>query len=189
MEYKLSDAAEHLGLHKQTVWNYIKSGKLKASKTRNNRWFVSQDEIDKFLGHEKAQLDQGVAIYAHVNTATDLNDLERQVTQLVKFANSRGWRVARVAKEIANSADDPRPLLMSLLNDADNYQYIVVEHQQRLTQLGFTLITRSIDNVYVVNGVDVDVDGISWIARCGIWLSVCVDKIGRVISWPVRVWF
>ena len=94
-----------------------------------------------------------------------------------------------MAKEIANSADDPRPLLMSLLNDADNYQYIVVEHQQRLTQLGFTLITRSIDNVYVVNGVDVDVDGISWIARCGIWLSVCVDKIGRVISWPVRVWF
>lgn len=59
MKYKLSQAAELLGIHKQTAWNYVKEGRLKAVKSKTNRWFVSQDEIDRFLGHEKTIADQG----------------------------------------------------------------------------------------------------------------------------------
>ncbi len=46
MKYKLTDAAKKLGVHKQTTWNYIKSGQIKASKTKNNRWYIAQYEIN-----------------------------------------------------------------------------------------------------------------------------------------------
>ena len=156
MKYKLTDAAKKLGVHKQTTWNYIKSGQLSASKTKNNRWYIEQEEIDRFLGQNKFVEEQGVAIYARVSSSENKDDLDRQVDRLVLFANSRGWRVARIEKEIASGVNDQRPKLLSLLKDAHKYDYIIVEHKDRLTRFGFNLIINNINNIYVVNEVDND---------------------------------
>ena len=156
MKYKLTDAAKKLGVHKQTTWNYIKSGQLTASKTKNNRWYIEQEEIDRFLGQNKFVEEQGVAIYARVSSSENKDDLDRQVDRLVLFANSRGWRVARIEKEIASGVNDQRPKLLSLLKDAHKYDYIIVEHKDRLTRFGFNLIINNINNIYVVNEVDND---------------------------------
>ena len=156
MKYKLTDAAKKLGVHKQTTWNYIKSGQLSASKTKNNRWYIEQEEIDRFLGQNKFVEEQGVAIYARVSSSENKDDLDRQVDRLVLFANSRGWRVTRIEKEIASGVNDQRPKLLSLLKDAHKYDYIIVEHKDRLTRFGFNLIINNINNIYVVNEVDND---------------------------------
>jgi putative resolvase len=154
MKYKLSQAATQLGIHKQTMWNKIKSGEISATKTKNNRWYVDEAEIDRYLGASKSVVDQGVAIYARVSSAENKEDLERQVDRLVLFANSRGWRVVRIEKEIASGVNDQRPKLLSLLKDAHKYDYIIVEHKDRLTRFGFNLIINNINNIYVVNEVD-----------------------------------
>jgi len=154
MKYKLSKAAELLGIHKQTVWNKIKSGELTAHKTKNNRWYIDESEIDKYLGASKTNIDQGVAIYARVSSSENKDDLERQTERLVQFANSRGWRVTRIEKEIASGVNDQRPKLLGLLKDAYKYDYIIVEHKDRLTRFGFNLIINNINNIYVVNEVD-----------------------------------
>ena len=156
MKYKLSKAAELLGIHKQTVWNKIKSGELTAHKTKNNRWYIDESEIDKWLGASKINIDQGVAIYARVSSSENKDDLERQTNRLVQFANSRGWRVTRIEKEIASGVNDQRPKLLGLLKDAHKYDYIIVEHKDRLTRFGFNLIINNINNIYVVNEVDND---------------------------------
>ena len=154
MKHKLTDAAKQLGLHKQTVWNYIKDGQIKATKTKNNRWYIDQTEIDNYMGSAKIQSDQGVAIYARVSSSENKDDLERQTDRLVQFANSRGWRVVRIEKEVARGVNDQRPKLLGLLKDADKYEYIIVEHKDRLTRFGFNLIINNINNIYVVNEVD-----------------------------------
>jgi excisionase family DNA binding protein len=154
MKHKLTDAAKQLGLHKQTVWNYIKDGQIKATKTKNNRWYIDQTEIDNYMGSAKIQSDQGVAIYARVSSSENKDDLERQTDRLVQFANSRGWRVVRIEKEVASGVNDQRPKLLGLLKDADKYEYIIVEHKDRLTRFGFNLIINNINNIYVVNEVD-----------------------------------
>jgi putative resolvase len=154
MKYKLSQAAAKLGVHKQTAWNYVKAGELKAFKTKNNRWYVDQEEIDRFTGNAKSNLDQGVAIYARVSSSENRDDLERQTDRLVQFANSRGWRVVRIEKEVASGVNDQRPKLLSLLKDAHKYDHIIVEHRDRLTRFGFNLIINNINNIYVVNEVD-----------------------------------
>lgn len=154
MKYKLTQAASQLGIHKQTMWNKIKAGEIAAVKTKNNRWYIDESELDKYLGASKTNIDQGVAVYARVSSSENKNDLERQVDRLVLFANSRGWRVTRIEKEIASGVNDQRPKLLSLLKDAHKYDYIIVEHKDRLTRFGFNLIINNISNIYVVNEVD-----------------------------------
>jgi putative resolvase len=154
MKYKLSQAAVKMGIHKQTLWGKIKSGEVTAFKTKNNRWYVDESEIDRYIGASKTNLDQGVAIYARVSSSENKEDLERQTDRLVAFANARGWRVTRIEKEVASGVNDQRPKLLSLLKDAHKYDYVIVEHKDRLTRFGYNLIINNISNIYVVNEVD-----------------------------------
>jgi len=61
------------------MWNKIKSGEISAIKTKNNRWYVDEAEINRYLGASKSVVDQGVAIYARVSSVENKEDLERQV--------------------------------------------------------------------------------------------------------------
>ena len=72
--YKLTDAAVLIGVHRQTAWKYIIDGKLKAMKTKNNRYLVSQEEIDRYLGEVK---HIAVTIYARVSSSENKDDLDR----------------------------------------------------------------------------------------------------------------
>jgi predicted site-specific integrase-resolvase len=54
----------------------------------------------------------------------------------IVFARERGYQVAQVVKEIASGVTDARPKLLALLQ-APTVTRIVVEHQDRLTRLGF----------------------------------------------------
>ena len=35
MIFKLSDAATKLGIHRQTLWNYVKANKIKSIRAKN----------------------------------------------------------------------------------------------------------------------------------------------------------
>ena len=160
MNHKLTDAAILMGIHRQTLWKYIKEGKIKALLTKNKRYLISQDEIDKYLGEVKHIVDQGVAIYARVSSSENKEDLDRQVDRLVLFANAKGWRVVRIDKEIASGVNDQRPKLLDLLKNSHKYDYIIVEHKDRLTRFGFNYLITLINNIYVVNEVDNDEHGL-----------------------------
>lgn len=103
---------------------------------------------------------KGVAIYARVSSSENRDDLDRQAERMVQFANSRGWRVVRLEKEVASGVNDQRPKLLALLRDAHKYEYIIVEHKDRLTRFGFNLIINNISNIYVVNEVDCEEHGL-----------------------------
>ena len=60
----------------------------------------------------------------------------------------------RIEKEVASGVNDQRPKLLALLKDAHKYEYIIVEHKDRLTRFGFNIIINNINNIYVVNEVD-----------------------------------
>ena len=160
MNYKLSDAAKLIGVHKQTMWKYIKEGKISAIKTPNNRYLVPKAEIDKYLGEVKNIAELGIAIYARVSSSENRDDLDRQATRIQQFANAKGWRVVRIEKEIGSGVNDQRPKLLALLKDAHKYEYIIIEHKDRLTRFGFNLIINNINNIYVINEVDDEEHGL-----------------------------
>lgn len=46
--YTISEFAELLGVHNQTVWRYIRSGRLKATRL-GSKYLIPANELTKFL--------------------------------------------------------------------------------------------------------------------------------------------
>lgn len=160
MNHKLTIAAKKMGLHRQTLWTYIKNNKIQASRAKNGLWYVSDEEIDKYIGIASYEEDKGVAIYARVSSSENKPNLESQAQRLVQFANAKGWKVVRVEMEIGSGVNDQRPKLIDLIKNAHKYEYIIVEHKDRLTRFGFNYINSLINNIYVVNEVDLEEHGL-----------------------------
>jgi putative resolvase len=51
-------------------------------------------------------------------------------------------------------SEDTTGLRGEELKDAHQYEYIIVEHKDRLTRFGYHLIINNVNNIYVVNEVD-----------------------------------
>lgn len=49
--YTLEDIAEMLQVTRRTLYNYIKSGKLKAKKVAN-KWIVTEEQLQEFIKGE-----------------------------------------------------------------------------------------------------------------------------------------
>ena len=157
---KLSEAAKKMGIHRQTLWGYIKQNKVKAIRAKNGRYFIEKEEIQRYLGMNSFEEEKGVAIYARVSSSDNKSNLDSQAERLMAFANAKGWKVTRVEKEIGSGVNDTRPKLLSLLQNSSKYEYIIVEHKDRLTRFGFNYINTLVNNVYVVNEVDLEEHGL-----------------------------
>lgn len=48
--FKISEVAEALGLQYQTVWRWVKTGKLKAVRTHTGRLLIPVEEVRRILG-------------------------------------------------------------------------------------------------------------------------------------------
>lgn len=48
IEIRVGQLASKLGVHRNTVGNWIKSGKLKATPVLGRRYLISQEELDRF---------------------------------------------------------------------------------------------------------------------------------------------
>jgi predicted site-specific integrase-resolvase len=79
-------------------------------------------------------------------------NLESQAERVGSFCAAKGWKVVRVAKEVASGINDNRPILRDILNKIGEYDMVVVEHKDRLTRLGFNYFSTMLPNkVYVIN--------------------------------------
>ena len=58
--YTLPEAMELLHVSRRSVYNYISSGKLKATKTASGTWRISALAILDFLGVTEAEQPTGV---------------------------------------------------------------------------------------------------------------------------------
>ena len=46
--FRVTEAANQIGLSRQRVWLYIRDGRLKATENEFGLWLISQKEIDRF---------------------------------------------------------------------------------------------------------------------------------------------
>lgn len=57
-EYTRDEIAEHFGVHRHTVWRWIKAGKIKGQKRKINRlkiWYFPGDEVKRFIGRHQGK--------------------------------------------------------------------------------------------------------------------------------------
>ena len=132
---KLSMWAKKQGVSYRTAWRWFKNGKLPVS--------VEQTSSGTILVKDEPTDSNQVAIYARVSSSDQKNDLDRQVSRLVMFANSQKMVIAKTVVEIGSALNGHRSKLKKLLSDS-NVKIIIVEHEDRLTRFGFEFIVSAL---------------------------------------------
>ena len=78
-------------------------------------------------------------IYARVSSSDNKHSLNGQIERCSLYASAKGLTVIDTKEEIASGLNENRRKLWSLLN-RDDYDYLIVEHKDRLTRYGFSYI-------------------------------------------------
>ena len=150
---KLSDYASLHNITYRTAWNRFKAGKLPGA-------IISEDgyHIEVAVNEDKPEpVGNSVAIYCRVSSSENKSNLNSQAERLIAYATARGYQISEVVKEVGSGVNDKRSKLASLLQK-DNWQVLIVEHEDRLTRFGFNYIevlTNKLGkNIEVVNQAD-----------------------------------
>lgn len=147
---KLSQYAKTLGVTYRTAWNHYKNGQIPNAYTLPSGTIIIPQETP--ATHNKIIK---VCIYARVSSSQNKNNLESQSNRLEQYCTAKGWQITKIIKEIGSGINDKRNKLEQLLKNIHEYDYIVIEHKDRLTRLGFHYFESFAPNKFhVVNTAD-----------------------------------
>lgn len=162
----ITQAADYLGVSKDALRKWDKSGKLKPFKTSGGHRRYSAIELDKFVGKNvEEQTGQPVscATYARVssNEQKQKGDLDRQSQRLSEYCAKHNLHVTHIIKDVGSGLNDNRSgfnrLTELIINGKVNT--LVIEHKDRLTRFQFNFILKMFESygckVVVLNGMDV----------------------------------
>lgn len=148
MKYKISKYAKIQGVTYRTVWNWVKAGKIKYETDSTGHIWILEDDTKR---------DRVYAVYARVSSSENEKNLDTQADRLISYCNAKGYKVAKVVKEIGSGLNDYRPKLERLLLDT-RIDVIVVEHKDRLARFGLNYIQKLLDiqgrSIEIVNAVE-----------------------------------
>jgi putative resolvase len=144
--YTLKEACLLLGLHPRTIQKWDKQGKIRVVRTPGGRRRIPESEVRRLQGEKGIR---SVIGYARVSSATQRDDLERQV----KYLRERG--VQEVITDIGSGLNEKRKGFLRLLdrvlhNEVDK---VVILYEDRLTRFGFDTLRR----VFEAHGTGIDV--------------------------------
>lgn len=126
-----------LQITRPTLCSYVKKGIVKVKELPNGYYEYDDDSIYKLIGVEK----RDVIVYGRVSTKSQKSSLETQITDLLKYANSRGYSVVKVYKDIASGLSFDRKEFKSLLHDVINHKVktVIISHKDRLSRISFDM--------------------------------------------------
>jgi putative resolvase len=154
---KANEVLKILKICRQTLSNYVKSGKIKVSKLRNGYYDYDDESVYSFLN---ITLERKNIIYARVSTYKQKVDLSNQVTQLINYCNINKIKYDKVYQEINSGVDFDRNEFTDIVNDVINKKInnIYITHKDRLSRLSFLTLENMFNQfgtkIIVINDID-----------------------------------
>jgi len=140
MKISIGKAANLLGVSKETLRRWEKSGKIESERTRNNHRRYDQN---KLLGlNEKKTSNEDVTIaYARVSSHDQRKDLERQVALLESYCASHGWNY-EIIQDLGSGLNYHKKGLKKLINIicSRRLKRLVLTHKDWLLRFGAEII-------------------------------------------------
>jgi excisionase family DNA binding protein len=135
--YRMTKAAERLGVTAQTVKTWIYSGKLHTLRTVGGEHRIPESEIHRILGIPQEK--KNVIVYSRVSTQGQKDDLETQGKLLEKIAVERGFSNIVKISDIGSGLNQKRRGLLQMFKmvDSNDVDTIIVNYKDRLTRFGF----------------------------------------------------
>ena len=153
---KLSQYARKNNITYGTALRHWTNGLLNGTQLATGTIVIFED--DKEIVKNKILQ---VATYARVSSSQNKDNLDKQQSRLIDYANAKGYKTLYNIKEIGSGLNDARPKLIELLSNK-KIDIILVEHKDRLTRFGFKYIETLMEiqgrKIEVINNLDDDKD-------------------------------
>ena len=154
---KSKQVLETLGIHRVTLYKYVKSGKIRGILLANGTYNYNEDDVYKIAGIESKRQN---VIYARVSTYKQKNDLENQIETIEKYMNSKGVGVDKIYKDIKSSMTLDRKGFMELLKDIQDNKIdkIYISYKDRLARLSYELVinlfSKNNSRIVIINSAE-----------------------------------
>lgn len=136
---KISEYAERMSLHIRTAYRYFHSGKIEGFQDEETKTIFIKNPFSEKNLFENFNEKRAV-LYARVSTSENNVNLETQMERLKNYASAKGYKITGEVKEVGSGLNDKRKNLNSILENRENYDFIIVEHKDRLTRFGFNYL-------------------------------------------------
>lgn len=139
--YKLGEAAEYIRRHPKTLERYDNEGVLKAHRTKTNRRYYTQSQLDDFLNRdgEEDETNKKIVAYARVSSNHQKNDLKNQLSFIRNYTNAKGFILDEELSDIGSGLNYKRYNWNKLLDQVDQNQVkqIYITYKDRFVRFGF----------------------------------------------------
>lgn len=143
----LVETCQMLGVHDDTVRRWGDAGTLPMVRTPGGHRRYPLSGVQTFLGHKQPDAVDAtvkVAVYCRVSSheQKQKGDLDRQIGRMSVHCAAKSYTVVEILDDVGSGLSDTRPKLQKLfqLVNAGKVNRVVVEHKDRLTRFGFSLL-------------------------------------------------
>jgi excisionase family DNA binding protein len=135
--YKVSQAAELLGVSVSTMQRWDREGRIKAYRNAANRRYYTQEQLNKYLGI--SEKDRKNIAYARVSSVGQKHDLVDQMDFLIQYCNAKGIIIDEHITDIGSGLNYKRPKWNKLLQEVEDRKVgkIYVTYKDRFVRFGF----------------------------------------------------
>lgn len=145
---KAKDVLRTLHISRQTLCNYVKTGKVKVTKLPNGKYDYDETSVYAFLNKD---ITRRTYIYARVSTAKQKPDLNNQIDTLKQFCFMNGYQVSGIFSDVASGINfEKRKQFFEMLDDVieGKVERVVITYKDRLSRIGFDLFKHLFDHYH-----------------------------------------
>ena len=131
-------AMKILNVTRITLYNYIKSGKIKATQLPNGYYDFDEQSIYRFLNKS-----QRVSyIYARVSTKKQQPDLKNQIKTIKSFCSDNDFSYHSILSDVSSGLDFDRDNFSFLFDEIINNRVdcVFITYKDRLTRHSFSML-------------------------------------------------
>lgn len=137
---KAKEILHLLGITRQTLYNYLKQGKVKL-KTKYNKTFYEYDDdsVYQLIGNINQKSNRKIISYSRVSTQSQKEQLKEQTQRIYNSCISRNIKLDEQFEDIKSGMNHDRPKFQELIRlvIGGRVQLIVIENKDRLVRFGF----------------------------------------------------
>ena len=137
--YKLGEAAKYLDVYPKTLQKWDRTGQLVAHRTKTNRRYYTQEQLDDWLNKKKPRKNQKVVAYARVSSTHQRDNLKDQMAFIRSYCIAKGIILDEEISDIGSGLNYNRPKWNKLLKEVEKGQIgtIYITYKDRFIRFGF----------------------------------------------------
>lgn len=153
---KSKDVLKLLKVTRPTLCKYVKEGKLRAIKINKTKLDYNEDDVFELAGVKNRSK---AVIYARVSTEEQTSSLQNQIDTLLQYANSNGFEIDKIYKDIASGLTFDRDEFQTMLSDVIQYKIktVFVINKDRFSRISFNMWKELFEyfncNIVVLNDI------------------------------------